>query len=450
MSNHDDFWTTLATGHSNTVLAGAMDSHLSGKSIEESFGSVRTLTDTHRAANALVLPVAAGTKVAFAGNIGAYMSYDDVPADGILGEVVTVRSATGEITHHDGKVFVKWADGKFRPVHAEHLRLASEGKTASDIKAQFEGQKSGVRSWEVRPASALKSKKDRDKGGWVVVFTPTGEFIERADTKARAEAALSAVLTAVPEIEYARKNTDLTPFLRAMARAQRRYGSDIKQQFEKIKALAEKRPDSDFLKSILKQMADKGFAPTDKQMAVVKKIEGEIKQQGEMKKELAGLDKKGGRKVFNYEDFGSTIEFAEELGWKDVYGDGEDDDYDADAVEEEALDYIKRKGYRVKMSGFSPKDIGKKQNGPLTSDPEDKKIMDHFGQGDLHEMTEVANDKTATFRVASLGDLTDFLKVASGALVHKSTKDLWSYSKDADGNFLVSRLFDDEGEPLKV
>ena len=65
-------------------------------------------------------------------------------------------------------------------------------------------------------------------------------------------------------------------------------------------------------------------------------------------------------------------------------------------------------------------------------------------------MTDVANDKTATFRVASLGDLTDFLKVASGALVHKSTKDLWSYSKDADGNFLVSRLFDDEGEPLKV
>jgi hypothetical protein len=169
--------------------------------------------------------------------------------------------------------------------------------------------------------------------------------------------------------------------------------SDIKAQFEKIKALAEKRPDSDFLKSILKQMADKGFAPTDKQMAVVKKIEGEIKQQGEMKKELKGLDKKG---------------------------------------------------------EFNADDIGKKQNGPLTRDPEDKKIMDHFGQGDLHEMTDVANDKTATFRVASLGDLTDFLKVASGALVHKSTKDLWSYSKDADGNFLVSRLFDDEGEPLKV
>ena len=38
-------------------------------------------------------------------------------------------------------------------------------------------------------------------------------------------------------------------------------------------------------------MADKGFAPTDKQMAVVKKIEDEIEQQGEMKKELKSLSK---------------------------------------------------------------------------------------------------------------------------------------------------------------
>ncbi len=52
-------------------------------------------------------------------------------------------------------------------------------------------------------------------------------------------------------------------------------------------------------------------------------------------------------------------------------------------------------------------------------------------------------------RVASLGDLTQFLKRADGKLIHKSTNDLWSYSKDADGNFLVERLFDDEGEPLK-
>ena len=368
MSNHDDFWTTLATGHSNTVLAGAMDSHLSGKSIGETFGSVRTLTDTHRAANALALPVAAGTKVAFAGNIGAYMSYDDVPADGVLGEVVTVRSATGEITHHDGKVFVKWADGKFRPIHAEHLRLAGS-KTAAVSRKKMENAIAG----KMPP----DSKKGRGSNRVIMLTGDSAKVIGKANHSRHKMSDLS--------------EDEITTLYNRLVLGKK--ASDIKAQFEKIKALAEKRPDSDFLKSILKQMADKGFAPTDKQMAVVKKIEDEIEQQGEMKKELKGLDKKG---------------------------------------------------------EFNADDIGKKHNDPLTHDSEDKTIMDHFGQGDLHGVADVANDKTATFRVASLGDLTDFLKVASGALVHKSTKDHWSYSKDADGNFLVSRLFNDEGEPLKV
>ena len=376
-----------------------------------------------------MLPVAAGTKVAFAGNIGAYMSYDDVPADGIIGEVVTVRSATGEITHHDGKVFVKWADGKFRPIHAEHLRLVTSGKTAMEhasedaLKKWFkdhpnmtkeqkskhtvskgEGKKEPDAQLKTNLDNAVKRLKEWEADDYK-------QYMAKVDKAESMEEKIRLLEEAGDEVDghlegynsqddrdgLRRVNLALmmtSQWLEELgSKGEGKQASDIKAQFEKIKALAEKRPDSDFLKSILKQMADKGFAPTDKQMAVVKKIEGEIKQQGEMKKELKGLDKKG--------------------------------DFNAD-------------------------DIGKKQNGPLTADPEDKKIMDHFGQGDLHEMTEVASDKTATFRVASLGDLTDFLKVASGALVHKSTKDLWSYSKDADGNFLVSRLFDDEGEPLKV
>jgi hypothetical protein len=426
MSNHDDFWTTLATGHSNTLLAGAMDTHLSGKSIDETFGSVRTLTDRHREANALALPVEAGTKVVFAGGLGAVMSYDDAPADGITGEVVTVKSATGEITHHGGKVFVKWADGKFRPVHAEHLRLAHEGKK-------------GKKAYQVSPGiRALESKYGYAEGPHADSYLkPGGSSLVKEYGTGRMDIGIytdsnnalagppvkwaTAWSVELPEVTSEKEAKSIGKKIRRNLRRQQdlagshyydlskvpmwvvyaggktkvasKQASDIKQQFEKIKALAEKRPDSDFLKSILKQMADKGFAPTDKQMAVVKKIEGEIKQQGEMKKELKGLDKKG---------------------------------------------------------EFNADDIGKKQNGPLIYDPEDKKIMNHFGQGDLHEMSDVANDKTATFRVASLGDLTDFLKVASGALVHKSTKDLWSYSKDADGNFLVSRLFNDEGKPLKV
>jgi hypothetical protein len=55
-------------------------------------------------------------------------------------------------------------------------------------------------------------------------------------------------------------------------------------------------------------------------------------------------------------------------------------------------------------------------------------------------------------RVSSLGDLSGFLHVSgedSNELVHKATKDLWSFSATDEG-FVISRLFDDSGEPLKV
>lgn len=286
-----DFWTKLLNGHTKVASSSSLDLHLAsddfGKAVGEDFEGVRVLTDKHREANALPLPVAAGTKVSFTGGLGAFLAYDDSPERGAFGTVVNVKSANGHITHHDGKVFVEWGDGKFRSIHAEHLRSVASGKKASDIKAQF----------------------------------------------------------------------------------------------EKIKDLAEKRPDSKFLKSLLKQMADKGFAPTDKQMAVVKKIEGEVKQQGEMKKELAGLSKGAKSKDDPCED-----------GWE--------------------------------MFGLKEKDGKKVPNC-------------------------IPEKKAKVYRVSSLGDLTSFLKRADGKLIHKSTQDLWSFNKDADGNFLVSRLFDDNGEPLK-
>jgi len=52
-------------------------------------------------------------------------------------------------------------------------------------------------------------------------------------------------------------------------------------------------------------------------------------------------------------------------------------------------------------------------------------------------------------RVAGIGDLTDFLKVAKDTLVHKSTKDLWSFKKVGE-DFVIERLFDETGDPLKV
>jgi hypothetical protein len=53
-------------------------------------------------------------------------------------------------------------------------------------------------------------------------------------------------------------------------------------------------------------------------------------------------------------------------------------------------------------------------------------------------------------RIVAFGDLDDFLKVAGGSdLVHKATKDLWSL-KMVDGEYVIERLFDEDGDPLKV
>jgi hypothetical protein len=54
-------------------------------------------------------------------------------------------------------------------------------------------------------------------------------------------------------------------------------------------------------------------------------------------------------------------------------------------------------------------------------------------------------------RTSSLGDLTGFLAYgSSNELVHKATKDLWSFEQGDGGEFVISRLFAETGEPLKV
>lgn len=104
---------------------GSIEAYLEGKPFEgEQLTSVRTLTDAHRDKNAFPLPAKSGTRVQFAGNMGSVLAYADPPAPGTQGTVVTVRSAMGDVTGHDGKVFVQWDDGKFRSIHAEHLRAA--------------------------------------------------------------------------------------------------------------------------------------------------------------------------------------------------------------------------------------------------------------------------------------------------------------------------------------
>lgn len=52
-------------------------------------------------------------------------------------------------------------------------------------------------------------------------------------------------------------------------------------------------------------------------------------------------------------------------------------------------------------------------------------------------------------KVASLGDITDFVRVSAESLIHRSSRDLWALKKQADGTYYIERLFDNNGEPLK-
>jgi len=107
----------------------AVESRLKGKTLNEGqFSSVRGLTDTGRQAWQVQIPVEVGTKVEFVANAGSLLTYSDAPDPGAVGKVVTVKSGSGVTTSHNGMVFVEWNDGVFRPIHAEHLKLAKGQK----------------------------------------------------------------------------------------------------------------------------------------------------------------------------------------------------------------------------------------------------------------------------------------------------------------------------------
>lgn len=56
--------------------------------------------------------------------------------------------------------------------------------------------------------------------------------------------------------------------------------------------------------------------------------------------------------------------------------------------------------------------------------------------------------KSVRKKVASLGDLSNFVRVSTETLIHKSNRDLWSIKREGNELF-IERLFDDNGEPLK-
>lgn len=127
------FWDDMQNAYARK---SALDRHLEGREIGDKYTTaLQDLTDKGRMARALPLPQEAGVRVSFMMNVGAVLTYDDLPADRLEGTIVTVRTGSGDTTHMDGSAFVLFDDGKLRAIRAEHLQLAkSSNKKASAVR----------------------------------------------------------------------------------------------------------------------------------------------------------------------------------------------------------------------------------------------------------------------------------------------------------------------------
>ena len=123
----------------NMFLDDAVETRMSSKEIGENFEQLRGLTDKGRAIRALTLPVLDGSRVAFNSNLGVVLSLEDMPEHGMKGTVVSVRSASGDVTSYEGNVFVEWDDGQFRSVNAQYLLLLESPKKAEKIRVSSLG-----------------------------------------------------------------------------------------------------------------------------------------------------------------------------------------------------------------------------------------------------------------------------------------------------------------------
>lgn len=178
------FWDEMRNAF---TVDSAIDTVLQDRTLEgPNATSMRTLTEKFRNANALELPQPAGTRVKFLANLGSVLSYEDIPSGNLEGTIITVKTAEGKATHREGRVFVLWDDGKFRPIMAEHLRLASQRTRVANVMRMVTanlGDLSGLfKSSEREDELIHKATKDlwsfrQEKGQYVIerLFDDTGK-----------------------------------------------------------------------------------------------------------------------------------------------------------------------------------------------------------------------------------------------------------------------------------
>ena len=77
------------------------------------------------------------------------------------------------------------------------------------------------------------------------------------------------------------------------------------------------------------------------------------------------------------------------------------------------------------------------------------KEVDESGMDDF--LAPKASRLPDKIKIGSLGDLSDFFRIANNTLVHKAERDLWRINESKDGNVVIERLFNpDTQEPIRV
>lgn len=94
--------------------------------------------------------------------------------------------------------------------------------------------------------------------------------------------------------------------------------------------------------------------------------------------------------------------------------------------------------------------------GDMTGNPADQSLYVRWDSGRMlpvlrEHLREVPLAKRASKEfIRTAGDMNSFLRVAGGEdLIHKATEDLWTVM-EKDGEFMIARLFQEDGTPLKA
>jgi len=111
-------------GFANSVIGRAITSTDGTDDLGVLFGKAPTPLPVPEPA-----PLLSGTRVSFVSSAEAMLAYSDFPTPlrgqvDAEGTVVKVRTASGDVTALDGRVFVMWDDGLLRAVAAHHLKPA--------------------------------------------------------------------------------------------------------------------------------------------------------------------------------------------------------------------------------------------------------------------------------------------------------------------------------------